>query len=149
MDRPDPLRILLSMRNFWYVRIFESVVRALTARGHQIHLLVGHDPDPTGQWTASADALVASSPNITLAFAHRSIDDGWLDLRLMQRLGSDYVRFVQPDYASAPILRERARDRVPESIRKLCRLRRHRQQPAAACSQGNVACCGTCGSASA
>ena len=119
MDRPEPLRILLSMRNFWYVRIFESVVRTLAARGHQIHLLIGHDPDPTGQWTPSADALVASSPNITMAFAHRSIDDEWLDLRLMQRLGSDYVRFVEPEYASAPILRERARDRVPESIRKL------------------------------
>jgi hypothetical protein len=119
MDRPKALRILLSMRNFWYVRIFESVVRMLAARGHQIHLLIGHDPDPTGQWTASADALVASSPNITMAFAHRSIDDEWLDLRLMQRLGSDYVRFVLPEYASAPILRDRARDRVPESIRAL------------------------------
>ena len=119
MARPEPLRILLSMRNFWYVRVFESVVRSLAAQGHQIHLLIGHDPDPTGQWTASADALVAASPNITMAFAKRSIDDRWLDLRLMLRLGSDYVRFVQPEYADAPILRDRARDRVPELIRKL------------------------------
>ena len=119
MARPEPLRILLSMRNFWYVRIFESVVRSLADRGHQIHLLIGHDPDPTGQWTPSAEALVASSPNITMAFANRSIDDRWLDLRLMLRLGSDYVRFVQPDYASAPILRDRARDRVPAVVRTL------------------------------
>ena len=75
MGRPERLRILLSMRNFWYVRIFESVVRTLAARGHHIHLLIGHDPDPTGQWTPSADALVTSSPNITMAFARRSIDD--------------------------------------------------------------------------
>ena len=119
MARPERRRILLSMRNFWYVRIFESVVRALAARGHQIHLLIGHDPDPTGQWTPSAEALVAASPNITMAFAHRSIDDRWLDLRLMLRLGSDYVRFVQPEYLNAPILRDRARDRVPALIRKL------------------------------
>jgi hypothetical protein len=119
MGRPDQLRILLSMRNFWYVRVFESVVRSLAARGHQVHLLIGHDPDPTGQWTPSADALVAASPNITMAFGKRSIDDEWLDLRLMLRLGSDYVRFVQPEYAEAPILRDRARDRVPEPIRKL------------------------------
>ncbi len=71
MARPEPLRILLSMRNFWYVRVFESVVRSIAARGHQIHLLTGHDPDPTGAWT-------------------------------------DYVRFVQPAYAEAPILRDRA-----------------------------------------
>ena len=119
MGRPEPLRILLSMRNFWYVRIFESVVRTLAARGHQIHLLIGHDPDPTGQWTPSADALVAASHNITMAFTRRSIDDHWLDLRLMLRLGSDYVRFVQPEYLKAPILRDRARDRVPPLIRNL------------------------------
>ena len=119
MSRPERRRILLSMRNFWYVRIFESVVRTLASRGHHVHLLIGHDPDPTGQWTPSADALVASSPNITMAFARRSMDDEWLDLRLMLRLGSDYVRFVQPEYTSAPILRERARDRVPDSIRRL------------------------------
>ena len=107
------------MRNFWYVRIFESVVRTLAARGHQIHLLIGHDPDPTGQWTPAAKALIEASSNITMAFAHRSIDDEWLDLRLMLRLGSDYVRFVQPEYARAPILRERARDRVPQLLRKL------------------------------
>jgi hypothetical protein len=119
MARPERLRILLSMRNFWYVRVFESVVRSLAARGHQIHLLIGHDPDPTGQWTPAADALVASAPNITMALAKRSIDDEWLDLRLMLRLGSDYVRFVQPAYADAPILRDRARDRVPETIRRI------------------------------
>jgi hypothetical protein len=119
MAKPEALRILLSMRNFWYVRIFESVVRALASRGHHIHILVGHDPDPTGQWTSAADALVAASPNITMAFAERSIDDRWLDLRLMLRLGSDYARFLQPQYDAAPILAERARDRVPGRIRRL------------------------------
>jgi hypothetical protein len=119
MAKPERLRILLSMRNFWYVRIFESVVRTLAERGHQIHLLIGHDPDPTGQWTSSAEALVASSPDITMAFANRSIDDRWLDLRMMLRLGADYVRFVQPEYDTAPILRERARDRVPDLVRRV------------------------------
>ena len=60
---------------------------------------------------------MAASPNITMAFAHRSIDDRWLDLRMMLRLGSDYARFVLPEYDEAPILRDRARDRVPEYIR--------------------------------
>ena len=123
MDKPEPLRILLSMRNFWYVRIFESVVRALAARDHRVHILVGHDPDPTGQWTPAADALVAASPNITMGFAERSIDDRWLDLRLMLRLGSDYARFMEPQYDAAPILAQRARDRVPERIRRLAEYR--------------------------
>lgn len=125
MAKSEPLRILLSMRNFWYVRIFESVVRALAARGHRVHILIGHDPDPTGHWTPAAEALVAASPNITMGFAQRSIDDHWLDLRLMLRLGSDYVRFMQPRYDAAPILALRARDRVPERIRKLAEYRGH------------------------
>jgi len=27
------------MRNFWYVRIFEAVIRELAARGHAVHIL--------------------------------------------------------------------------------------------------------------
>jgi len=33
------LRVLFSMRNFWYVRIFEAVIRELAARGHAVHIL--------------------------------------------------------------------------------------------------------------
>jgi hypothetical protein len=119
MALPDSRRILLSMRNFWYVRIFESVVRTLAERGHRIHILTGHDPDPTGEWTPAAEALVAASPNITLGYSRRSIDDAWLDLRIMLRLGSDYLRFLRPQYDAAPILASRARARVPELLRRL------------------------------
>ena len=31
--------MLFSMRNFWYVRIFEPVIRELAARGHAVHIL--------------------------------------------------------------------------------------------------------------
>ena len=33
------LRILFSMRNFWYVKLFEAVVRELASRGHAVHVL--------------------------------------------------------------------------------------------------------------
>jgi hypothetical protein len=62
------------------VRAHLRIGRADTCRARApVHLLIGHDPDPTGQWTPSADALVPSSPNITMAFARRSIDDEWLE----------------------------------------------------------------------
>jgi len=104
------------MRNFWYVRIFESVIRALAVRGHSIHILAEHDPDPVPQWTAAALALAGDCPNVTIGYARRSIDDEWLDLRVMVRLGRDYLRFLKPQYASTPILATRARARVPAAI---------------------------------
>jgi hypothetical protein len=101
------------MRNFWYVRIFESgradARRARTPDSSADRTRSRSDR----QWTPPPDALVASLPNITMTFAHRPSTMSGSSLRLMQRLGSDYVRFVQPRYASAPILRDRARDRVP------------------------------------
>jgi hypothetical protein len=104
------------MRNFWYVRIFEPVIRALAVRGHSIHILAEHDPNPVPQWTAAAMALAGECPNVTIGYARRSINDEWLDLRVMVRLGRDYLRFLRPQYASTPILAERARARVPAAI---------------------------------
>ena len=31
--KAGPLRILFSMRNFWYVKLFDSVIRELASRG--------------------------------------------------------------------------------------------------------------------
>lgn len=113
------LRILFSMRNCWYVRIFESVIRGLASQGHLVHILAEHDPDPVPQWTAAATALAAESPNVTVGYARRSLDDPWLDLRVMTRLGRDYLRFLEPRYRATPILASRARARVPARVARL------------------------------
>jgi len=117
--RLAPLRIVFSMRNFWYVRIFESVIRGLAQRGHSVRILAEHDPDPVPEWTAAATALAAESPNITIAYAKRGIDDPWLDLRVMTRLGRDYLRFLAPRYRATPVLARRARARVPARLAKI------------------------------
>jgi hypothetical protein len=109
------------MRNLWYVRIFESVVRELAARGHLIHLLAerGEQNDLARDWNEAAAALAAGHPNITFAWAPRRIEDDWIDLRLMIRLGIDHLRFLEPDYEQTPKLAARARMRTPGLIIRL------------------------------
>jgi hypothetical protein len=115
------MRILFSMRNLWYVRIFESVIRELAARGHDVHLLAerGEQNDLARDWNEAAAALAAGHPNITFAWAPRRIEDDWIDLRLMIRLGIDHLRFLEPDYEQTPKLAGRARMRTPGLIVRL------------------------------
>lgn len=109
------------MRNLWYVRIFESVVRELVSRGHVVHLAAGggRDRERAQEWNDAAQALAAELPNLTLAWAPRPIADDWVDLRIGVHLGLDYLRFLAPAYAAAPMLLERARERAPAFIVRL------------------------------
>ncbi len=120
---PDaqPLRILFSMRNFWYVKLYTSVIRALAARGHQVHILAerGKHNEVSLDWNDAAEALSREHPNVTFSWAPRRIDDDWVDLRILTRvirLGLDYLRFLEPEYADAGMLAARARVRTPEAI---------------------------------
>ncbi len=109
------------MRNFWYVRIFEPVIRALAARGHTVHILAeqGEGKALARDWNDAAARLAAEYPNITFAWAPTRIDDEWIDLRIMIRLGLDHMRFLRPEYADAPKLGARARSRTPRLVVRL------------------------------
>jgi hypothetical protein len=115
------MRILFSARNFWYVRLFEPVLRALAERGHSVHVLAerGERNELAQQWNAAMAALASENPNITFAWAPMRVEDDWIDLRVMIRLGIDHLRFLEPDYANAPKLAERARTRTPPMIVRL------------------------------
>jgi hypothetical protein len=115
------MRILFSTRNFWYVRIFEPVLRVLAERGHEVHILAerGERKELAEQWNAAMATLASEHPNITFAWAPLRIEDDWIDLRLMIRLGIDHLRFLEPAYANAPKLAERARTRTPQLVVRL------------------------------
>lgn len=116
--RDRPMRVLFSMRNFWYVKLFESVIRELASRGHHVHVLAerGEHNEGARDWNDAAAALAAEHPTITFAWAPREIEDDWADLRVMIRLSLDHLRFLEPAYAEAPMLGERARRRTPAFI---------------------------------
>ena len=116
-----PLRILFSMRNFWYVKLFDSVIKELAARGHHVHILAerGEHNEVARDWNDAAAALAREYPEVTFDWAPLQIEDDWVDLRMMIRLSIDHLRFLQDEYAGAPILGERARRRAPETIVRL------------------------------
>ena len=113
-----PLRILFSMRNFWYVKLFESVVRELALRGHFVHVLAerGEHNEQSRDWNEAAAALAEAHPTVSFAWAPRQVEDDWADLRVMVRLGLDHLRFLEPEYAAAPMLGARARRRTPGGL---------------------------------
>ena len=64
MARPDPLmKILFLARHFTYFRNFESVLRDLASRGHQLHLAVEQDESLGG--TKLVQSLLDEFPNVT------------------------------------------------------------------------------------
>jgi len=115
------LRILFSMRNFWYVKLFEAVVRELASRGHAVHVLAerGEHNERARDWNDAAAALAESHPTVTFGWAPRPVDDDWADLRVMIRLGLDHLRFLEPEYREAPMLGVRARRRTPAGFVRL------------------------------
>ncbi len=126
-EEPRRLRILFSMRNFWFVKLYESVLRELAARGHQVHILAdgqgGPDAAVSGPWQRAVTTLADECPGITFSLAPRTEEDIWIDLRMMVRFGLDYIRYLDPVYAGAPILEARAVGRTPPGIVRLSRTR--------------------------
>jgi hypothetical protein len=121
MDGASPagsLRILFSMRNFWYVRHFEPVIREMAHRRHEVHLLAERPTNERAEdWEDAAAALAGAVPGVTYSTAPRADEDVWYDLRLILRLGLDYLRFTTPAYRPLSQLVARARERTPRLLR--------------------------------
>ncbi|MGH9347979.1 MAG: hypothetical protein ACRD26_12030, partial [Vicinamibacterales bacterium] len=116
----EPLSILFSMRNYWYVRHFEPVVRALAARGHHVRLVAERPTNERAEdWHEAASALAADVGGLTYETAPRAHEDDWYDLRLILRLGLDYARFMRPEYRALSPLVTRARQRTPRWLRRV------------------------------
>jgi hypothetical protein len=125
------LRILFSMRNFWYVKLFDSAIRELAARGHHVHILAerGAHNERSRDWNAAAAALASECPTVTFAWAPHQVEDDWVDLRMMIRLALDHLRFLEPEYIEAPMLGIRARRRTPRGFVRLVDLPGLRSRP--------------------
>jgi FkbM family methyltransferase len=110
------MKVVFVMRHAGYVRNFESTLRLLCDRGHQVHVAFQGkvkyaqlDPiDIAGQ--LSSQYANFSSGEIPLRA------DGWGLLGREVRLGLDYLRYLRPEYENAPKLRERARREAPPAV---------------------------------
>jgi hypothetical protein len=102
------LKALVFLPSVAYYRTFESLLEALLAGGHQVvvaldrerhevppdkaHLLAEHLPRRSSPWRIAASAI---------------------------RRSLDYLRYLEPEYASAEPLRDDARDQAPRALRVL------------------------------
>jgi hypothetical protein len=110
------LRILVSVRNPSYVRYYDSVLRALAARGHEVELVSEH---PGDTWPPSVLALTAACPNVRLAHVPTLRGNPWWELATRLRQARFYLRFLDSAYDGMPGLLVRARERAPRGAIRL------------------------------
>ena len=110
------MRILFSVRKPSNVRHYDSVLRMLAARGHEIELV----KEPVVKtWPPFVLALPAAHPNVRLSSTPSVAKNPWWELSARLRRGRFYLRFLEPRYRDAPALLERARKRAPRSVVRL------------------------------
>lgn len=105
------MTILFLARHFTYFRNFESVLRALASRGHQLHLAVEQDEALGG--TKLVESLLTEFRNVTAGVLPERTEDDWTWTATRLRLGLDYLRYQHPVFDRAYKLRERSRGRTP------------------------------------
>jgi hypothetical protein len=105
------MKILFLARHFTYFRNFESVLRELASRGHQLHLAVEQDESLGG--TKLVQSLLDQFPNVTAGVLPERREDDWTWTATRLRLGLDYLRYQHPVFDRAYKLRERSRGRTP------------------------------------
>ena len=114
--------MLFFLRAINYDRIFECLLRELLARGHAITVALDMEKQglPPGA-AALFDSLARENPRFSYELLPRRRDN-WLPIATRLRLAIDYLRYLEPEYAHADALRERARTRAPGLFRVVLRL---------------------------
>jgi hypothetical protein len=104
------------MRHLGSLRMYESVLRALAAGGHDIEILanrrdtIGSGIDP--------EHLLADLPQIRWSWEDLR-PHAWTELAAAVRIWLDYLRYFEPRYNDAPRLRQRVGEYVPPLLRRI------------------------------
>ncbi len=109
----DPKRILFVMQYPGYLRYFDSVLEHLAGRGH--HVMVAFD-NPRKQ-SEGLVCLNGSSPGIEVVDAMPQRRDRYKEVARGLRTTVDYARYLHPDYADSPYLRDRMGNVLPPPVR--------------------------------
>jgi hypothetical protein len=110
------VKILFSMRHLGSLRIYESVLRALAAAGHEL-LVLANRRESIGSMS-TPEALLAEVPGVRLAW-DETTPTWWIELGIAVRIWRDYLRYFEPRYADFPRLRSRVGERVPPLLRRI------------------------------
>ena len=114
------MKLLFVARHFTYFRNFDSVVRLMAERGHQVHLVAEREEALGGR--ELVDRLAASSPLITVGYVPPRADPRWFSIATVIRRSLDYLTYASSFYDAAPKIRERAWERTPQLAVTLSRV---------------------------
>jgi hypothetical protein len=104
------VKILFLGYRYTYFRNFDSVLRELARRGHEVHLAVEEEYEHGRAMIAD---LAAEYPTLTFGAAPNRADDEWSWVAGRIRHGLDYLRYQHRAFDDTPRLRERSRERTP------------------------------------
>ncbi len=110
---------MLSVLHFGLLRNFESVIRTLSERGHEVVLLADEDDAFGGQSLAKDLSLL---PGVSHERTPSYSGQPWFILARKIRQGLDYLRFLDRRYAPFTKLRQRAEARAPRFVTGLMRV---------------------------
>lgn len=112
------MKVLFSVRNAAYVRHYEPVIQGLAARGHTVDL-VADGGTKERPWPPHVQALAAACPTVTLGRTPTLAGDPWYELATAVRQNLFHARFLEPGYATTPVLRSRAAEKAPGFAKRL------------------------------
>lgn len=114
------------MRNFWYVKHYETVIQELARRGHHVVIASEHQyrrSRSAPPWNAAAAALAAATPNVRLEWMPAPAGRFRYMVKMTVRSAGDYTRFLLPRYRDTPRLGTKARRLTPWVVRRLAAMR--------------------------
>jgi hypothetical protein len=112
------MKVLFAALHLAHFRNFESVVRELAARGHQVHL-TGDEPETLGGQQL-AERLASECRGVTWDLLPGLEQEPWFDAARRMRTALDYVRVLEPRYPAK--LRLRNEERTARVVRWSARM---------------------------
>jgi len=108
------MKVLFFAAHFGYARNFESVLSALAAKGHRVHV-AADEPDSIGG-SALMERLATAHPGLTYGFGPSLDEEPWFRLARKIRSASDYVRFHEVAFSNFTKTRLTLRERIPRGV---------------------------------
>ena len=106
------------MRHYGYVRYYESVLDALSARGHDV--IVAAEQREMGE-SFNPSRLQARFPGVTWLQSPEPAPHVWAVLARLVRGWLDFLRFSGPTYDEAPKYRMRVEEKMPHALVRVAR----------------------------
>src|SRR3954451_11547700 len=106
------MRILFCASHPGHIRNFESVVRALADRGHEVHLALDRTKANLGAQEELVNALVRDHPTVSFGSTPKRQKTRAAQSARQLRIGVDSLRFLSPEFSRSDRLRERMASRA-------------------------------------